>query len=456
MVNKNTKKPKKETTPKSKKETKVKKVTKSKKMSNNTNSENTNSRNNTNSDNNTNSGNNTNSENTTKIKKNNKPVENKPVQFNNKNIFNKLLYNSLKNKNISPPENINKNTIIKSEQNYNESFEDIYNFRKKFKKEDLDQINAIIYHDENNDGMLSCSIVYHYLKEQDKNKEIQLIFTKPGKFIQFDNMIRDKNVIILDISFKEEDLQKIIRLAKSVILIDDHEKLYNKNTLFNGKNHSACAYTWKFFYPNQLVPKIIQYVDNSDAKLFLKHLPLKYINLFNEAIGFRYIHNKSKSIQIKKKDGRLFEELWNIIHTDPNFLIMIGHYYDQVIENLKDQIAINAVKMKFQGYDVGVLNFDAPALAKKVGRQIISNFKKRNEHIDFAVCWSYQYVHRMYRVQIIDDHIQTKINMADMARKLGYIGGTPKKGEGHAHIGNFYWPKSDNKDIWDLFNKKYL
>ncbi len=53
----------------------------------------------------------------------------------------------------------------------------------------------------------------------------------------------------------------------------------------------------------------------------------------------------------------------------------------------------------------------------------------------------------MYRVQLIDDHHQNRINLGDLARKLGARGGTDKGGGGHFHVGNFYW----KKDIFDLF-----
>ena len=130
----------------------------------------------------------------------------------------------------------------------------------------------------------------------------------------------------------------------------------------------------------------------------------------------------------------------------------------EVQENLKEQIARNAQIRNFQGFKVGVLNFNAPGLSKRVGRQIISNMKKRGQHIDFAVLWGYEYTYNVqaYRVQIIDDHQQTRIYMERLAKVLGKKGGHRKGGGGHPHAGNFYWPHKKNQDIWDLFTKNYL
>ena len=356
--------------------------------------------------------------------------------------------------------------LKKNEKKYNDSFNDILAFKDKITIAEINNIDTIMYHDENNDGMFGCAIAYHYLKEINKNKKngngngnrnkkINLVAIKPG-FIP-DHLYKGKNVLIIDVSISENIIKSIIDLSNSFIIIDDHVKTLVDEKIFNGNNHSACAYVWKFFYPKKEIPKIIQFIDNSDRKLFNTHISDSSSHYFNTSIGIRITHNKSPAIQMKKRDGRLFDELWDIsTNTEPNFWIIIGYYYDQVINNLKDQVAINAKPANFQGYKVGVLNFNAPALSKQVGRQIITNFKNRGEHIDFAVCWGYEYTNGFYRVQLIDDHHQTRINLPDIAKKLGIIGKTSKGGHGAGHVGNFYWPKNNEMDIWDLFRKTYI
>jgi hypothetical protein len=377
--------------------------------------------------------------------------------------FNKILFDCVKDKDFiklnNTHNNMNEKNLKKLEKEYDATFDDILTFRKIFTKKKIDEIDTIIFHDENNDGMFAASVVYKYLKENDKKgtKKINIIPSKPGKFFPKEDFLRGKNVIIVDISFEPVILQNIIKFSDSLIVIDDHRATLEDKNIFNGDKHAACAYTWKFFYPKKDVPKIIQYIDSSDAKLFLKHLPKYYSKFITDYLGFRYTHNKSKLTQNKKRDGRLFEEFSDIFDEDlPNSWIMIGFYYDQVSDNLKEQIAINATKINFQGYSVGILNFLSPQLTHPVCRQIVSNFKQRGDHIDFAVCWGYEHINNSYRVQMLDDHVQTKINLGDLAAKLGKIGGSIKKGGGHPHIGNFYWNRDKNHDIWDLFNKRLI
>jgi hypothetical protein len=326
---------------------------------------------------------------------------------------------------------------------------------------EISKIDTIIYHDENNDGMFSASIAYHYILEHFPKKQIQFIATKPGKF-NFKDKIRNCNVIVLDLSIKRIFLEELIDVVNSYLVIDDHNQtVVNDNKVFNGLNHSACAYTWKFFYPEKDIPSTILYIDGSDFKQFSSFIPSNFTALFAHGMGFRYTHVKSKKMMLQKMTGTLFQELWDLVISDLSddrlrFFILIGYYYQEVSENLKEQIAINAKPATFQGYNVGVLNFMSPALTKPVCRQIISNFKKEGRPIDFAVCWGYEYTSQAYRVQLIDDHSQTRIHMGQLARKLGTMGGISKGGEGHPHVGNFYWPHSSKYDIWDLFQKKFI
>ena len=159
----------------------------------------------------------------------------------------------------------------------------------------------------------------------------------------------------------------------------------------------------------------------------------------------------------KHNPEEILKKLSNIFkNNDPIFWSLIGKYMQELMNDIKDQIAINAKTAQFQGYKVGILNYNAPGSTKQVGRQIITNFKHRNEHIDFALLWGYEYTANAYNVTIIDDHRQTKINLPEIAYKLGKIGGHPKAGGGHGHVGHFYWPKNNQHDIWELFEKKLI
>jgi hypothetical protein len=387
-------------------------------------------------------------------------------------IFNKVLSNSLKNKDIF--ENIDlkidNRSKFKNMKDYQADFDDIVSFKKNMTKKDIDDINLIIYHEENNDGWVSACIAYHFIKENNDN--VQLLGLKPmhGKFFQIKNphIYENKNILILDLDYNNEYLNELSKISNNVIVIDDHQKglstISNTDKLkvFRGRDerHATCAYVWKFFYPKEDVPTPILFIDNDDIKLFLPFFPPQVAHSFSQAIGHRFSHNKNPYFQSKKRSGEAFIELWDILTEKTlsyKYLIFIGKYYDEVVESLKNQIALNAKPATFQGYNVAVLNFNAPGIKKQVGRQIMSNYRALGSNIQFCVLWGYEYTNNCYDITIMDDHRPTStINLKEIAQKLGYIGGVPKGGGGHQHEAHFYWPRNNKYDIWDLFSKKII
>jgi hypothetical protein len=367
--------------------------------------------------------------------------------------FNKLASNAVAKYEFKNDKNVTKSKY-KTEKEYQDSFDDILKFEKEFTDKQKKDINVVIFHTDNNDGVISAYITWRYLVLENK-KDVKFVGMKPAKGKGIDrrvqniiNDIKDKNVLILDLDYNNEVLDYIKNNTKEMIVIDDHHggAPYKDSKVFVGQNHAAVAYTWKFFYPKEKVPKLVMYVDDSDAKLFLPFIP--FTDLFTSALGFRFVHNI-----FMPAGPQSFEKMHQLFKDDNvNFFIFLGRYYEETRNYLKDQIAINAREQNFQGYKVAALNFNAPALSKPVGRQIISNFAAKGTPIDFAVLFGYEFTVGAWRVQLIDDHKQNKISMKEIAEKLGKAGGHERGGGGHPHVGNFYW----KGDIFDLFKKKYI
>ena len=384
---------------------------------------------------------------------NNNNIDNNNKKKSKKSNFNKVIMNASKEHKFNTSNLNTSRSVYKTEKEYQDSFDEMIAFEKTISKKDKTDINVVIYHEDNNDGLICAYVAWKYLVKENK-KKVEFIGLKPsfGQNVnrgisRFFDKMKGKNVLIVDLSYNPQTLSALRNTANSLLVIDDHpDTTKGAKDIFVGENHAACAYVQKFFYPSEKIPKIVQYVDNSDRKLFLPFTP--HSNYFTLTLGFRFVHNIFKT-----RGEKLFEVLDELFKSDnPNFFIFLGKYYDEVRENIKNQIAINARPTNFLGYRVGVLNFNAPSLTKPVGRQIITNFKNRGEHIDFAVLWGYEYTSNAYSITLIDDHKQTKINMADISKKLGQESGTAKGGSGTKHLGHFYW----NKDIWSLFNRKSL
>jgi hypothetical protein len=387
-----------------------------------------------------------------------------------KKNFNKALKNISNKYQLHDPKSNGKKYMTEVE--YHSTLDNIIEFQKKFTSTEKKNIDTIIYNVSNNDGLFCSYIAWRYLYLENK-KQIKIYPSKPASS---DNKIddrlkkmiyelKDRNVIIMDLQFGQANIDAIAKEAKSVIIIDDHAEAKNDvkfpsnvSIFFGDNNHASVAYTWKFFYPKEKVPLLLQYIDSSDRKVYID--TVVYGKLFSSALSFRitnspFISNSSKS----DPDGKLYKKLNNIFENgDPKVWAFIGKYYDEVTENLKTQIANNYCIEKFQGYTVAAMNFNAPGLSHQVGLQLLTNAENRGQKIDFSLIWGWECTPKAYKILLTEANRGNppKYNLPQMAAKLGKIGGHIRKGMGSKYIGNFYWPRKPGIDIWDLFKKKYI
>lgn len=360
-------------------------------------------------------------------------------------------------------------SAYETEANYQKSFTEIEKFSKSITEKDRKLIDCCIYNQNNDDGLFSAWVFYKYLVHtKNATDKITFVPLSPASGNRPDwhlekklDFIRGRNVIVCDIAYSRVNLEVIAKEASSVYMIDDHPRTERElkelddipklkgNWFIGDDKHSAVAYTWKFFFPKVPVPVVVQYIDNDDRKL---HLPfLFYDRAFKSYISFRITHSPYiKKFTNVEAFARLDNQIENI---DKNFMLMVGYYYDELVNNLKDQIAKNASYQKFQGHNVAVLNFNDPALYKMVARQMITNAEKSGNNVDFAVLWGWEYTMNAYKIFLSEKHTSKppRFNLPALAQRLGKKGGHHLGGKGSKYIGNFYWTRKKGQDIWDLF-----
>ena len=286
-----------------------------------------------------------NSVNKSNNKQNNKSIENIIIKPANKNFSSYLKNYKLNN---------NKNQFKNDIKIYQNSFDDMLEFSKSITTQKKNAINCIIYHAENSDGIMSANIAVNYLLEH-KKSDILIIPTKPfsgygglnHRLTSHNNELKDKNILILDLQYNKENLEHLRKLSKNLYIIDDHPVSNSNNkSHFIGKNHATIAYTWKFFYPKKDIPLYVQIIDNDDRKLQLPFLA-KYRKI-SSFYNYRIFHNPY--LKIKFDEISHFKYLNSVISDEFNIISnIIGHYYEELANNIKDQVARNARKATFQG-----------------------------------------------------------------------------------------------------------
>ena len=131
--------------------------------------------------------------------------------------------------------------------------------------------NGIIcFHHKDHDGFCSAAVVAKKYPTCDKFYPISYNNSIPWELI-FPNM----KVIIVDFSFKPEDLDKLLSITSDVIWIDHHKTAMEKTPLTSNElaglrvdGTAACVLCWEYFFPNQAMPLAIQYVGDRDVWTF--------------------------------------------------------------------------------------------------------------------------------------------------------------------------------------------
>ena len=86
------------------------------------------------------------------------------------------------------------------------------------------------------------------------------------------DVFRDRDIFILDFSYNTEVMDKICKVAKFVVCVDHHKTAHEALKDFKRKNFifiydvykSGAGLTWDLFYPNELLPDIVKYVQDRD------------------------------------------------------------------------------------------------------------------------------------------------------------------------------------------------
>ena len=381
--------------------------------------------------------------------------------FNSRKKFNNAIKNGTKKLVLEVEDKTVGNSKYKTEKEYQASFDEIEKFVKdsKIKTSDKKAIDSILFHGGNNDGVSCAFVFWKFITNSGKNenpgilmKGIQPDFsTKPEvskNLLRVEKHIIGRNVLVVDLAYNQTSFDYIAEKSNSMIVIDNHPQVETdpKNKIFSTVNHAACASLFKFFFPKKTIPLWLQYVDTDDAKLFLPFLP--HINLFSTFMQVRITkcNMLTKRNAFDNISSGAYEQMDYIMADDNlSWMIFAGSYMNEIKENFNQILASNAQPCRFYGYDVVILNLEFQGMDKNVGRQMITNrknqIKREGGHgkVDFAVLWSYHINTKRIRIQLIDDHVQTKLSMPNIAKKIAnqskYKTG---QGGGFGHIANFF------------------
>lgn len=156
----------------------------------------------------------------------------------------------------------------------------------------------------------------------------------------------DKEIYIVDFSFTKDVLQTLVDTNKSVLVIDHHITAKEDVESFEGNifdnDHSGAVLTWQYFYPQEEVPELLKYIEDTDLWRFA----LPESREFSTALG-------TIDMTFEAWDA-LIQELQN---TDKliNFIAkgtMLAKFEDKLVTH----IMTRKERVLFEGHEIWVLN----------------------------------------------------------------------------------------------------
>jgi oligoribonuclease NrnB/cAMP/cGMP phosphodiesterase (DHH superfamily) len=291
---------------------------------------------------------------------------------------------------------------------------------------DIDKIDMVLFHNNCPDGFGSAWIVWRHLKT-----DATYIGVTPDKLPPL-SQLKNKYIIIVDVSVSSSYLEEIKKVAKNVLLVDHHntyvdELEHNPYTIFDNE-HSAIYITWRIFNPDEKIPQFIRYIEDNDLGLY----EIKKTEAFVSALGTKLpFHNID------------FFKSWNKL-LNPVFvegLIQDGIKYQEYKNYLLKRNMHIAEPMKVGDYNILVANFGAVGLASDLGNKL----SEQNSKYDFVLLWSYHSNNQEYSIMLRTRNDDSSIDLSQIAKIFG--------GGGHPRAARFAW-KGPIDSLWDDMNTR--
>lgn len=193
----------------------------------------------------------------------------------------------------------------------------------------------VIYHGNCADGFTAAWVASKALD----NPELY-----PGVYMTTPPDVTDRDVYMVDFSYKRPVLEKMRDVAKSITILDHHataaEDLYDLPgviTIFD-MNRSGAKIAWDFWFPNDSAPKPLLHVEDRDL--------------------WRFALPGTREIQANIFSYPYELEVWEtLMNTDPNTLIEEGRAIERKHhKDIAELLSVVTRRMIIGGYNVPIAN----------------------------------------------------------------------------------------------------
>jgi len=267
------------------------------------------------------------------------------------------------------------------------------------------QIDFVIYHANCSDGFGAAWAAWKLLG----NKATYVAATHGDRPPD----VRNRNVAILDFSFKNADTKKLIRDANSLVVLDHHKsamvELHDIPQASFDMTKSGAMLAWNYFHPTKEPPKFIRYIQDRD--LWKWELP--YSKEFSAAFDM---------VPFEFEEFSAFED-------DSTFddACKRGSYILAYSKTVVKKMADKATRRTWNGKQVCIVN--ASHWMSEIG-------SKLSPDCDFVVIWYFDHTRQEHRVSLRSFH--ENVDVSEIAKSFG--------GGGHKSAAGFTLDKDKQID----------
>jgi len=240
----------------------------------------------------------------------------------------------------------------------------------------LDEKVLCLYHFPCPDGFSSAWVVREALGEE----WIDFVPMNYGQPLDM-NIFVDRDVLMVDFSFKADKMLEICEAAKTVMVIDHHKTAEAElSTLFHPKlrtifdmDHSGAVLTWKFFFPKADVPTFLRYIEDRD--LWKWEMPASR-EICTAISSYEYTFENWSMLDAMcgldlyklELEGRTlkrqFDKMLNAMLTETKYITDFAGFENVPIANIPYAFASDAGNIMCQGHPFAVTFYDTPTHRK--------------------------------------------------------------------------------------------
>ncbi len=159
--------------------------------------------------------------------------------------------------------------------------------------------------------------------------------------------LENKNIYMLDFCYGEKEMKSILKNAASLTVIDHH--ISAKNAIKFSTNHildynnSGVVLTWKHFFPNKKIPKLLLYIEDKDIwKFAIKYTKEYMAFLETHSFDFKMWNKLIKDFESNIKRKKFLEKGASILDFSNHHIKTLASNAEWVVFGNKKCLVANS------------------------------------------------------------------------------------------------------------------